>query len=134
MPQPQEPNALAPVIGVVPLPQGANAIYQSNTGAAGAQVQAAITPSVVTRRAYLTKAILTSGAPNPLVSGIATISDGTWTLNVVFVETVTAGGALILPFGEQPLVASAPNTPITVTIPAIGGGAVAAVAVAGYEL
>ena len=136
MPQPGEVNAgTGWSVGVVPLPKGANALYPSNVeGSPGAGVTAVITPTIATRRAYLTKAIITSAAPAAITSGLVTISDGTWTLNFEFVETVSAGGALVLPFGEQPLVATTPNTPITVTVPAIAGGATAAIAATGYEL
>lgn len=53
------------------------------------------------------------------VSGQVTVSDGTWTIPYQFVET-TAGGVL----QEQypPIDASAGNTAITLTVPAIAGG------------
>lgn len=102
----------------------------SNTGSAAAQLQVSL-PASVGRITCLKNAVITSAAVAAVVSGVVTISDGTFTLNYQFVETVSAGGYMCLDFAE-PLPASAANTAITVTIPAITGGAVTAIALVGH--
>ena len=123
------------VVGLSSLiPRGAVMLYPSAVeGSPGSGLAVSVTPAV-TRAAYLTKAIITSTSPTNQQSGIVTISDGVWTLNFTFVESVSAGGCLVLPFESHPLVATAINTPIVITVPAIGSGGTVAVAATGYEL
>ena len=134
MPQPTEPNSIAPVTGVVSLPKGAVAAYGSAVeSVAGAGVQVVLTPSISTRRMYVDWVAFTSFSPAAQVAGTATISDGTWTENFQFVESTSAGGAYSPPL-KRALMATLPGTPITITIPPIAGGAQAAIASGGYEL
>jgi hypothetical protein len=123
----------APSVGIVPLPYGCVTLYGSSVGGAGAGVTVTLTPAFAYNTVFLTQAFLTATSPVAQQSGVATISDGTWTLNFEFVETTSAGGALPLTF-LPPLMASAPNTPITVTVPAIAGGSAVAVSATGYEI
>lgn len=120
------------LVAKVHYPQDSVAINASNTGLAGASLAVSLA-AAVNRYTYLAKAIVTSGAPAVLQVGVVTISDGTWTMYFQFCETVTAGGFAHLDFSDAPLVGSAWNTPITVTIPVIAGGAVTAIAAVGYQ-
>lgn len=120
------------LVSKVHYPQDSLAVNNSATAGAGLQCQTSLA-AVVNRTTYLTKAILTSGAPASLQEAYATITDGTWTCSVRFVETVTAGGFANLDFGDSPLVASGVNTAITVTIPTIASGAATAIIVVGYQ-
>jgi hypothetical protein len=95
---------------------------------------ATFSPVNGTGTVYLTQAFLTCTSPAAQQAALATISDGTWTLNFYLVETVSAGGCLMLAFGAQPLMASAPNTAITVTVPIVGSGGTVAVSITGYQL
>jgi hypothetical protein len=134
VPEPIEPSAQGPVFGELPLPEGANTLYATNIeNTSGSGITASITPTSPKKRAYLTSAVITSATPSAVAVGTVTISDGVWTLKYQFVETVSAGGCLNLGF-VPPLVASAANSAITVTVPPISGGATAAIAAAGFEL
>jgi hypothetical protein len=113
-------------------PHDATPINASNTGTAALQLAVALA-GAAGLTTYLGKAIVTSQAPAAMVAGVVTISDGTWTLNFDFVETTSAGGFMHLDFADMPLIASAANTAITVTIPAITNGAVTAISLVGYQ-
>jgi hypothetical protein len=113
-------------------PQDATPINASGTGTAAAQNAVALSGNA-NQYTFLSKAIVTSQSPAAQVGGVVTISDGTWTLSFQFVETVSAGGFMHLDFGDAPLQASAVNTAITVTIPAISSGAATAIALVGYR-
>jgi hypothetical protein len=132
---PLGPRQLGPSFGMLPFPANATPLYQSAVGVSpGAVATATLSPVNVTGTVYLTQAFLTCTSPAAQQAGLATISDGTWTLNFEFVESTSAGGCLMLAFGAQPLMASAPNTAITVTVPVIGSGGTVAVAITGYQL
>jgi hypothetical protein len=134
VPEPLEISAQGPVFGKLPLPKGANALYATNQETTpGSGITASITPTSAQRRAYLTGVTITSANPSAIAVGTATIGDGVWTLKYQFVETVSAGGCLNLDF-IPPLVASAVNSAITITVPPISGGATAAIAAMGFEL
>jgi hypothetical protein len=120
------------LIAKIAYPGDATFITGGGTGTAGNQNQQTLA-AAVNKTTYLSKAIITSQGPATQVGGVVTISDGTWTLSFQFVETITAGGFMHLDFGDAPLVGSAVNTAITVTIPAIGSGAATAVALVGYQ-
>ena len=126
---------LGPSIGRIACPANAFPQYQSGLSATPAAIATAVlTPSVSSNTMYLTQAILTADQVTAVVTGNATITDGSWTLNFRFVETVSAGGALVLIFEAQPLMATTPGTAITVTVPVISGGSTVAVSITGYEM
>lgn len=115
----------------IPYPQDSIPIVNGGTGLAGAQLIVSLpgTPGLTT---FLSQLIVSSDAPSNIHSAVATIFDGANTLPVYLVETVSAGGFVNVPF-YRPVVAVAPNTPITVTIPAISGGAPTAITLLGYQ-
>lgn len=120
-----------PIFARAAYPDGATPLIRGATGSAAAQVQVTL-PALAGKSTYLTKATITSDKVAAAVSGVATITDGTWTLSYEFVETVSAGGALDLDF-DPPLKTTVPNTTIVVTLPAITGGGAGAVACVGYQ-
>jgi hypothetical protein len=119
------------LIAKVGYPQDAIPVNASTTGnAAGSSCSL---PGVANRTTYLTKAIITSSFVSTICAGIITITDGTWSLSAILVETVTAGGFMHLDFADAPLVASGTNTAITVTVPAIGNGTTTTILLVGYQ-
>ena len=126
---------LGPSVGRIACPANAIPQYQGAVSATpGAIATATLTPTNPVNTMYLTQVFLTADEVATVIAGAATITDGTWTLPFRFVETVSAGGALMMVFEAQPLMASAPGVAITVTIPIISGGSTAAVAITGYEM
>lgn len=82
---------------------------------------------------FLSGLIITAVAPAATVAGTITINNlaqGAVTLD--FVETSSAGGQLVVPL-PYPLAANATNTVISVTVPAITGGAAGHVQGWGYR-
>lgn len=121
-----------PHVGLLPLPYSAQASYASATGTAGAQVQVSI-PATANLLGHVTGFTITTGPPSgnsPLV-GLVTLTDGTWTMNWQITETVSAGGWMHENF-PYPLIASGVNIALTLTLPAIAGGGVSAIALQGY--
>jgi hypothetical protein len=117
---------------IAPYPFSATPITASATGTAGAANSAALA-GATGATTYLCAAIITSLQPAAVENGVVTISDGTFTLKFDLVESVTLGGQLILPFSPC-LKASATNTAITVSVPAISSGAATAISAAGFQL
>jgi hypothetical protein len=113
------------------LPNGATQQGASATGAAAAQVQVPL-PAVAGQYECFEHAIITSANPTSTVSGVVTVSDGTWTKSYQFVETTSLGGLLIVNL-PTPFRATNQNSAITVTLPAITGGAAGAIDVSGYS-
>lgn len=108
-------------------------ITSSATGAAAATAVATLS-GVSNKTTYITGFTATSGNPGATVVGVVTVT-GTisGTLSYQFTESATLGGELIVTF-PTPIPASAVNTAIVVTIPAITSGAVVAIAAYGYQL
>lgn len=108
-------------------------VSASATGAAGAQVVVTL-PATSGRTTYVTSFVVTSGAPAALVTGVVTLANTLGgDMSFQFTETVSAGGWLQANF-TWPWPASATNTTLVLTLPAIGGGAVSALTIMGYEL
>lgn len=111
---------------------GGAEIANSATAGAGAQCQATLAGAVGVVN-YLTKFTATSAAVAAVCSGVLQVTGVVGgPLNYQFVETVSAGGCLDIWF-NPPMPATADNIAITVTIPAIGGGAATALTVTGWQ-
>lgn len=111
---------------------GGTEVASSATALAAAQCQTSLpaTPGVIN---YLTKFTATAAAVAAVVSGVLTVTGVVGApLNYQFVETVSAGGALDIWF-NPPIPATDVNIAITVTIPAIVGGAATALTVTGWQ-
>ena len=109
-------------------------VGNSATAVAAAQCVATL-PAVAGKTTYIMGFVLTAGAPAGAVVGVATVTGlgiAGGTLNFQFVETPNFGGELVIEF-PFPIPASAANTPIVVTIPAITSGAVTAVSAWGFQ-
>lgn len=106
-------------------------VTASATGAAAAIVTATL-PGVANKTNYLTGFVATSTNPASTVSGTITITGCVGgTLSFQFVESNTFGGEMIVSF-PYPIPASAVNTAITVTIPAITSGGAGGLVVTGF--
>lgn len=111
--------------------QTSELVGASATAAAGA-ANAQTLPAVAGKTNFLMGFVITTGQPAAVVNGVVTVTGlkiGTMSFQIV--QSVNNGGSLDIHF-PQPLPASAVNTAITVTLPAIVGGAVSAVAVYGF--
>jgi hypothetical protein len=113
------------------LPNGATQQNVGGTGAAAAQVQEVL-PAVPGQYECIEHFVITSANPTATVNGVVTVTDGTWTKPYQFVETSSMGGLLIMNF-PTPIRSTSVNTPITVQLPAITGGAASSVEVSGYS-
>ncbi len=111
-------------------PEEADYVYASATSAAGATAVATL-PAVAGKRNYLLGFVITSTNPAAAVNGVVTVTGLGTTLSFQFVESTTLGGKLVVQF-SKPLPASALNTAIAVTLPAIATGGLGAVAAWGY--
>lgn len=99
--------------------------------AAAAAANAVSLPAVAGKTNYLSGLVVSTGNPASAVTGVVTVTGlSVGTLSFQIVESVAAGGLLNINFAE-PLPASAVDTAITVTLPAITSGAVSTVAVHG---
>ena len=111
------------------LPNGATQQGASATGAAAAQVQVPL-PAVSGQYECFEHAIITTANPTATANGVVTVSDGTWTKSYQLVENTSFGGLLIINL-PTPFRSTNQNAAITVTLPAIAGGAACAVEVTG---
>ena len=118
---------------IAPYPSTAIPESASGTGAAAATAVATLAASVG-RTTYLSGFCVTATSPAAVETGVVAVT-GTITgaLDYQFVETVTAGGQLCVPF-NPPVPASGTDVPIVVTLPAIPSGAAGAVAAYGFQL
>lgn len=109
-------------------------LVASNTGAAGAAVTATLT-GLATDTVYINGFIVTTHAPtaNQLAQITVTGLIGGVTMQFTMCESATVGGELIV-FFPDPIPASAINTPIVVTLPAVTSGAVGSVTAVGYHM
>ena len=109
-------------------------LVASNTGAAGAAVTATLT-GLATDTVYINGFIITTHAPAANQTGQVTVTGviGGVTMQFTLCESATVGGELII-FFPDPIPASAINTPIVVTLPAIASGAVGSVTAVGYHM
>jgi hypothetical protein len=114
------------------LPFGATPISASNTGAAAAAVSATL-PAVAGKTTYLTGFCVTSTNPAAAENGLVAVTGTISTLDFEFVEGVSLGGQLCPPL-PKPIPASAADTPIVVTLPAITSGGAGAVTAYGFQL
>lgn len=109
------------------IPVGASAT------AAAALINAVTLPAVAGKTTYLRGFIITAGNVAAVVLGVVTVTGlAVGTQNFQFVETVGAGAVLSVEYPDL-MAASAPNTAIVVTLPAIATGGVSAVAVWGFQ-
>ena len=111
-------------------------VYNSATAAAAAQCVATLPASGGTTTTYINGFCVTSHAPGATVYGTVSVSlDGGTTQHLLFIfcESATIGGMLQIEFPD-PLPAVAANKAIVVTLPAVTGGAVSAIAAYGYQL
>lgn len=104
-----------------------------SAAAAAAAANAVSLPAAVGKTTYITGFQITTGNPAAAVTGVATITGLSNQLNYQVVESVTLGAEMIVEF-PQPIPASAANQAITVTLPAIAGGAASAVVATGFQL
>lgn len=127
----------APVVATVAASQSSTNVTASSGNVANASAVATL-PGVSAKTTYLTGFTITAGGATGASIVVATVS-GTITGTMHYVISVPAGVAL----GITPLVvefgfavpASAVNTPIVVTLPALGAGNTnAAVTATGYQL
>lgn len=119
-------------VGVQALPFGSLAGYDSNTAGAGASVTCQV-PAVIGGTSHVVGFTVTTGPPSsagPLTANV-TLSDGVWTQNFVITETLSAGGWMEKE-PKSPFVASAQNTAIVLTMPAVSSGGIVAVEIHGY--
>lgn len=116
--------------GVV-YPTGPASLTAGATGVAAGAVSATL-PAVPGKTTVLQGMLITCSNAVGAVTGQGSISDGTFTLPFQFNETNNGNGnnALPVPLG-QGIQASAINTGITVTVPAITGGGVVSIALWG---
>jgi hypothetical protein len=105
----------------------------SGSAAAGAALSVSI-PAVVGKTNHIQRFTLTSGstAVNPVTADV-TMTGPTSAHSYRFVQPTTVGGRLD-PFWIPALPASGPNVAITVSIPAITGGAVLALNLTGFRI
>jgi hypothetical protein len=109
----------------------------SSTGLAAAANSATLPADTTGKTTYLTGFSCVSHAPGAVVGTAATpititgLSGGTWSIH--FVENTTYGGELNVAF-PQPIPASAANTAIVLSIPALTGGAVTSISMYGFQL
>ena len=106
-------------------------VIASATAAAAASCAATLA-GTAGKTTYIMGFVITTAAPAAAVTGTATITGLSTTLNFQIVESVTFGGELVVEF-PFPIPASAPNTAIVVTLPAITSGAVSAVSAWGFQ-
>ena len=112
-------------------PADAEFVGASGTGGAGAS-NAQSLPAVAGKKNYLLGFIVTTTQPATVLNGVVTVTGlSIGTLSFQIVESTAAGGQLVINF-PRPLPASALNTAITVTLPAIVTGGSSAVAVYGF--
>lgn len=117
-----------PITAVIGTPVTASAT------AAAAQANTVTLPAVPGQTTYINGFICTSGIPGANQIGVVTVTGcAGGTLSFQFPETTGFGGQLVI-FFPYPIPASAPNTAISVNIPAIGSGAVTAAAAYGFQL
>lgn len=107
-------------------------VVASATAAAAAACTATLA-GVAGRTTYICGLAITTTNPAGIVSGIATVTGLGVTLNFQVVESTTHGFQLLVTF-DNPVPASAANTAIVVTLPAITGGAASAVTAWGFQL
>lgn len=108
----------------------ADYVYDSDTSTAGGACTSVI-PAVAGKRNYLLGFSITTTAPAAISTGVATVTGLGVTLSYQVVETTTAGAQVHVNFAN-PLPASALNTAITLTLPAITGGGSVATVIYGY--
>ncbi len=106
---------------------------QASASCAAAAICSATLPAAVGKTTYLTSLAITTGPAAAVVSGLAMVSGSATTLNYYIVEPVATGGQLLVNLAN-PLAASAADTAIVVTLPAVAGGAISAVSATGYQL
>lgn len=108
-------------------------VTASATAAAAASNSVSL-PGVAGQTTYINGFVCTSGVPGANQIGVVTVTGCQGgTLSFQFPETTGFGGQLIM-FFPMPIPATGPNTAINVNIPAIGSGAVTAVAAYGFQL
>jgi hypothetical protein len=119
-----------PITAIVGTP-----ITASATSATPATVAAAATlPGVAGTTTYINGFICTSAIPGANVVPLVTVTGTTGgTLSFQFPETTAFGGQLII-FFPNPIPASAPNTSIVVTVPALASSGNSAVVAYGFQL
>lgn len=106
----------------------------SNTGAAAAAVSATL-PGAAGKTTYIRGLVVSATNPAAPVSGVVTVANLIGgTMSFQFVESATAGGLLIISFGNSGLAANAQNIGIIVSLPAIASGGAGAVAAWGVQL
>lgn len=104
----------------------------SATGGAGAEVLATLA-AVAGKTNYITGLTVTARAPAATVGAVVTVAGvAGGTLSFQFVESASAGGKLEIVFAT-PVPASAVNTAIVVTLPAVTTGGAGAVVVTGFR-
>lgn len=113
------------------LPLDTEQVGASATAIAAA-VNTATLPAVAAKKNYLLGFTISTGNATAAVTGVVTVTGlAIGTMNFQIVEPAAVGGLLSITFPVA-LAASAVNTAIVVTLPAITGGAVSTVAAFGY--
>lgn len=117
-----------PITAVIGTPVTASAT------AAAAAANTVTLPAVPGQTTYINGFVVTSGIPGANQIGVVTVTGcAGGTLSFQFPETTGFGGQIIM-FFPYPIPASAPNTAISVNIPAIASGAVTAAVAYGFQL
>lgn len=134
--RPQTPLSVA---GPNPLPFPAGAVAQANSSGNVANAAAVATlPAVAGQTEYISGFELTAAGATAALAVTATVAGlkgGTLSYTFVFPTGATVGALPLTVEFDPPLPASAPNTAITVTLPASGAGGTNATASAhGYSL
>lgn len=119
-----------PALGVMTFNSNSLAVSATESGA-GAGVTATL-PNVANQWTVITGFIITSGVPAANHTAAVTVSLGGTTLTFQYNETTTFGGQLIVQF-SNPIPATAVNTAIVVTMPAVASGAITTIDVFGFQ-
>lgn len=106
-----------------------------NSSATGDATHSAVAtlPGVANKTTYISGFTMTTTAPASAVNGVATIAGLLGGTMYYQVQESTAQGFQLTIIFAQPIPASAQNTAIYVTIPAIAGGGLTAVAAYGFQ-
>jgi hypothetical protein len=105
------------------------------TGSAGGTAVATLAAPTNGQTLYLEQFTVTCPNVAAVESGVVAVSGlAVGTLNYGIVETVAGGTSFSRDYGVDPLAASASNTAIVVTVPAIGSGSACTVTAVGRQV
>lgn len=112
-------------------PDPTDFVYDSDVALGGATCASSL-PAVAGKRNYVLGFAITCSAPAAIQTAVATLSGLFGSdLNFRFVQTTQGGTQMVVNFAH-PLPASAVNTAITLTVPAVATGGIPATAIWGF--